>query len=148
MKYLRHTIKTILISALALIIFNWLVNITEGERFYTPDEVVASVICAEAVGERYVGLYAVSNVVKNRANQYKISPYKVVTQKNQFYGYTNPNREKLYMQNKDYCDYLSKNLMKLDDITGGALYFRRVGEKKQSWHLKRTIKIKNHIFYK
>ena len=120
----------------------------EAERFYTPKEVVASVICAEGVGEGFVGLYAISNVVKNRSIKWNKTPYEIVTQKNQFYGYTAENREELYNQGKDYCDYLAENILEFDDITNGALYFRRIGEKKRSWHLKFTIKIKNHLFYK
>ena len=119
-----------------------------GDTFYTIDEVVASTICAEAVGEGCVGLYAVSNVITNRSKKWNKTPYEIVTQRNQFYGYTAKNREELYKQEKDYCDYLAKNLLELDDITNGALYFRRIDEKKQSWHMRFCIKIKNHLFYK
>ena len=133
------------------IVFLWLFMfccLAYAERFYTPDEVVASVICAEAVGEGEVGLYAVSNVIANRARKYNMTSYEVVTQKNQFYGYTAENKEELYMQNKDYCDYLAKNIMTLDDITREAIYFRRIDERKRSWHLVFTIKIGKHLFYK
>lgn len=124
------------------------VYIVYGERFYTPDEVVASVISAEACGEGEIGMYAVANVVANRAKKYNITPYEVVTQKNQFYGYTSENREKLYNQCKEVSDRLTSNIMQLDDITNGALYFRQIGEKKRSWHRVFTIKIGNHLFYK
>ena len=134
-----------------LIIFLWIFMfcyLAWADRSYTPNEVVASTICAEAVGEGFIGLYAVSNAIANRSIKWDKTPYEVVTQKNQFCGYTSKNKEKLYNQGKDYCDYFSKNLLELDDITGGAIYFRKVGEKKQKWHLRRTIKIGNHIFYK
>lgn len=117
-------------------------------RAYTVKEVVASTICAEAVGEGYVGMYAVANVIANRSNKNNITPYNVVTEKNQFYGYTSKNREELYLQGKEYCDYLANNILKLDDITGGALYIRRIGEKKRKWHLRFCLKLKNHLFYK
>ena len=98
------------------------------------------------MGEGCIGLYAVSNVIANRSKKWDKTPYEIVTQKNQFYGYTANNREELYNQGKDYCNYLAENILELDDITDGALYFRRVGEKKRSWHLKFCIKIKNHLF--
>ena len=122
--------------------------IVYGERFYTPDEVVSSVICAEACGEGVIGMYAVANVIANRSRKYNKTPYEVVIQKNQFYGYTAKNREELYNQCGFYSDKLAMRIMELDDITGGALYFRKVDEKKQSWHLVRTIKIGKHLFYK
>lgn len=117
-------------------------------RFYYVNEVVSSVICAEACGEGEVGMYAVANVIANRSKKYNKTPYEVVTQKNQFYGYTNPNREELYNQCGHISDRLTEKIMELDDITGGALYFRQVGEKKESWHQVFTIKIGKHIFYK
>lgn len=138
MKKLTLTILTILLLASPIY----------AKRFYTVQEVVASVIAAEACGEGKKGMYAVANVITNRAKKYNMSPYEIVTQKNQFYGYTSKNREKLYLQCKEYTDYLAKNIMKLDDITKGALYFRRFDEKKRSWHLTMTIQIGNHIFYK
>ena len=49
---------------------------------------------------------------------------------------------------KEISDRLTLNIMQLDDITNGALYFRTIKEKKQKWHLKFTIKIGNHLFYK
>lgn len=122
--------------------------ISWGERSYSPDEVVASVIASEACGEKYVGMYAISNVIANRSKKYNRNPYEIVTAKNQFYGYTSKNREKLYLECKEYSDYLVANLMKLDDITDNALFFRKINEKKRSWHLIRTIKIGKHIFYK
>jgi spore germination cell wall hydrolase CwlJ-like protein len=130
------------------ICFFLICNIAYGDRFYTPKEVVASVICAEAIGEKEIGMYAVSNVIANRARKWDMTPYEVVTQKNQFYGYTNKNKEELYNQGKEYCDYLAENIMTLSDRTNKALYFRKVDEEKESWHQVVTIKIKNHIFYK
>jgi spore germination cell wall hydrolase CwlJ-like protein len=138
-------------KAIILIIL-WILFVTcyiaWGEEFYTPNEVVASVICAEACGEGEIGMYGIANVIANRAKKYNITPYEVVTQKNQFYGYTNPNREKLYNQCKEVSDRLTANIMQLDDITGNAFYFKTANEKKQPWHLIKTIKIGKHIFYK
>lgn len=124
------------------------VYIVYGEIFYTPNEVVASVISAEACSEGEIGMYAVANVIANRAKKYNITPYEVVIQKNQFYGYTSENRKKLYNQCKEVSYKLASNIMQLNDITNGALYFKRTGEKKRSWHKVFTIKIGKHLFYK
>jgi len=110
--------------------------------------IIAKTISAEACGEGYRGMYAVANVIKNRAIKYSISPYKVVIAKNQFYGYTATNREALFYQCQKEALYIAENLMFLPDITEGALYFRRENEKLQAWHNIKTVTIKNHIFYK
>ena len=136
------------IALLILYFCGFMTGIGMTARFYTVDEVVSSTICAEACGEGEVGMYAVANVIANRSRKWNMTPYEIVTQKNQFYGYTNPNREELYNQCRHISDRLTKQIMELDDITGGALYFRKVGEKKRSWHMKFTIKIGNHLFYK
>jgi len=137
--------KKLILSILIIIFFPSLIW---GAKAYTPKEVVASTICAEAVGEGQVGLYAVSNVIANRSRAWNKTPYEVVTQKNQFYGYTAENRKKLYVEGKDYCNYLAENLLELDDITNGALFFRKIDEEKKSWHEVFCIKIFNHLYYK
>lgn len=147
MKIIKTIIKTLIISILTLIIYNFLLNITEGQE-YSDQEIVASVICAEACGEGKLGMYAVANVIANRSKKWMKTPYKIVTQKSQFFGYTSINRDILYHQNKQYCDYLSKNLLELKDITKGALYFKTIKERKRTWHKEKTITIKNHEFYK
>jgi len=138
-------IKKIILTILIILFF---VPSIYAERFYTTQEVIASVIAAEARGEGKKGLYAVANTIANRAKKYNKTPYEIVTQKNQFYGYTSKNRETLYLQCKEYADYLTKNILELKDITKGALYFRRFDEKKQEWHLTKLIQIGNHIFYR
>ena len=119
-----------------------------ASRSYTLDEVVSSVISAEACGEGEVGMYAVANVIANRSRKYNMTPYQVVSKKNQFYGHTADNREELYNQCGHISDKLTAKIMELDDITDGAIYFRKVGERKRSWHMKFTIKIGKHLFYK
>ena len=133
---------------LLIILCSFSIIASADNYFYTPQEVVASTICAEAVGEGDIGLYAVSNTIANRSKQRDKTPYEVVTQKNQYFGYTAENRYELYMQNKQYCDYLAENLLELDDITNGALFFRREEEEKKSWHEVFCIKLFNHLFYK
>lgn len=143
---MRSKLKIISLIIIPYLFFCWLD--ANAERFYTVNQVVSSVICAEACGEGEVGMYAVANVIANRSRKYGMTPYEVVRQKNQFYGYTSPHREKLYEQCGEISDGLTKRIMELDDITKGALYFRRIGEKKRSWHRVMTLKLGNHIFYK
>lgn len=109
---------------------------------------VAKVICAEACGEGYTGMYGVANVIANRAKLYNKTPYEIITQKNQFYGYTAKNKEKLFIQCADIGLKLSEKIMELDDITNGALYFKRPEEKIRAWHNEKTFIYKNHEFWK
>jgi len=111
-------------------------------------QIIAEVIAAEACGEDEIGLRAVACVVVNRAKAQGISPYAVVTARNQFYGYTAENRYALYLQVKPIVDRLAKDIMRLNDITNGALYFRRPDEKMFKWCRTETFRYKNHIFYK
>lgn len=136
----------ILLTFIALCII--LVSTGYSARSYTLDEVVSSVISAEACGEGEEGMYAVANVIANRGRKYNMTPYQVVTKRNQFYGYTSENREELYNQCEEISDKLTAKIMELDDITDGALYFRKANERKRSWHRKFTIKIGKHLFYK
>lgn len=119
------------------------------EREYSDQEIeIAKVISAEACGEGYMGMHAVANVIANRSRKYNLTPYEVVTAENQFYGYTSPNKEILFNQCKKDSLFLAHNILKLQDITDGALYFKQLKEPKKSWHKENTITIKNHEFYK
>lgn len=112
------------------------------------EQIIAEVIAAEAGGEGERGLRAVACVIANRARAQHKTPYQIVTAKNQFYGLTAKNRIKLYHQVKLIADRLTKDIMRLPDITGGALYFRTEQERLFPWCKNRTVKIGNHIFYK
>jgi spore germination cell wall hydrolase CwlJ-like protein len=111
-------------------------------------QVIAQVISAEASGEGYLGMYLVSNTIKNRALLYHKTPYQIVIQKNQYYGLTAKNKNKLYNQVKKQADYLACNLMNLPDKTSGALYFRQLKEPRLKYHKTETIRYNHHIFYK
>ena len=111
-------------------------------------EAVAITISAEASGEGQAGIYAVACVIANRAKKYNKSPFQIVTQKNQFYGYTAKNRLKRYAEVKEYSDLLAKNIMSLNDTTKGALYFRTEKERLFSWCKVFCVKIGKHLFYK
>ena len=111
-------------------------------------QIVAEVIAAEAADQDEIGLRAVACVIANRAKAQGVSPYVVVTARNQFFGYTAKNRHKLYLQVKPIADRLARDIMGLKDITGGALYFRRPDEKMFRWCKVETFRYKNHIFYR
>jgi len=116
---------------------------------YTFEEIeVAKVICAEACGEGKIGQWSVANVISNRSKLWHLTPYQVVTQKNQFFGYTASNKEELFSQCKNEALPLSKNILQLRDLTNGAIYFLKNVEKKGSWIGEKTVTIGNHTFYK
>ena len=116
----------------------------------TPKEVIASTISAEACGEGKQGMIAVLNTMINRAEARGTSIYKEATRKNQYYGYTAKNRQRLYQQCKKQSDEIVDLGFagKLADITGGAVYFRTDSEPVYSWHRVKTVKIGQHIFYR
>ena len=109
---------------------------------------IAKTIAAEAAGEGYCGMYLVANTIANRAKLYHKTPFQIVSARNQYYGYTAKNRNKIYLQVKKDADYLASNIMKLQDKTNGALYFRQLHEPKFKWCKIETIRYKHHIFYK
>jgi len=111
-------------------------------------ETIAMVIASESCGEGDLGMYMVANTIANRARMWRKTPYQVVTQKNQYYGLTAPNRKKLYANVKPYTDYLATNIMSLTDRTNGAIYFRQVSEPKFRWCKVETARYLRHIFYR
>lgn len=113
-------------------------------------DTVAVVLAAEACGEGEQGMRAVAGTILNRSLRRGISIERVVSEKNQYYGYTASNRHRLYAQCKGVADRVAAELKAgtLKDITGGAEYFLLPGEKIRSWHGKRTVKIGAHTFYK
>lgn len=112
------------------------------------NQIIAEVIGAEACSEGVIGLYAVANTIKNRTIKYNKSPYEIVTQSNQYHGYINPNREKIYLTCKQDVDLIASQLTELIDITDGALYYLLPNEKENTWHKIKTVTIGNHRFYK
>lgn len=112
--------------------------------------IIAMVIAAEACGEGTTGMIAVANTLQHRSKTLKTSLYSVATAPKQYSGLTAPNRHKLYEQCKDEANAITDKLLRgrLDDITGGALYFKRPEERRRAWHKKETFRYKNHIFYK
>lgn len=125
-----------------------IISILYSSISYTQQEIVAIVISAEACGEREIGMYAVANTIQNRMILKEKTAYEIVTELHQYRGNTAQNRYKLFEECKDISLKLTSNIGKLEDITNGALYFKRPEEKRQIWHNILTVKIGNHEFYK
>jgi len=111
---------------------------------------VAKVICAEACSMGPDVMLGVANTIQNRMKLNEETAFEVVTKKNQYYGYTNLNKEEIFMDRE--CRSVSINLAadlpNLRDITDGAVFFRMPGEKKQPWHKHLTAVIEGVEFYK
>jgi len=110
-----------IIIALVLILIFLSVPKTEGA-----ENIIAQVIAAEAGGEGYEGMYAVACVIQNRMQLFGMTAEEVVTQKNQFFGYTAKNRHANYLAVKHVADALAERIGTLRDITGGALHFENI----------------------
>ena len=115
--------------------------------------IVAKVIAGEAAGEGSEGMKAVACVIQNRGGD----PKKVVKQKNQFSVIRHPEiMDANYAKSKKEADALASQIGKLDDITGGAIYYMtkevydKKMAKKRSWvHKTKFIKqIGKHVFLK
>jgi len=109
---------------------------------------VAKVVAAEACGEGTTGMRLVLNVIQNRAKAWNKSMFQIVSQKNQFYGYTASNKERLYRECRSVVDSLIANANGIPDATDGALFFRQPSEPEYSWHGEETLRYGNHIFHK
>ena len=114
----------------------------------TEKQAIAWTIAAEAAGEGKIGMRAVACTIKNRAVKYNKTPYEIISEPNQYYGYTAKNRMKRYEEVKEYVDYLANNIMNLEDITQGAIYFETYRKEPLKWCKVFITKIGNHYFYK
>lgn len=137
------TITTIIVMIILIVCLNSKVYALDYET-----QIIAEVIAAEAGGEGYQGMYAVACTIANRAKLWHKTPYQIVTQKNQYYGYTAKNRRFLYLRVCRTANLLAVNILSLQDVTNGALYFRRPNEPVFKWCKVETYRWKNHIFYK
>ncbi len=111
---------------------------------------LARVLAAEGAGEGEKGMRAIASTIMNRANKSGKSPLDIVSAKNQYYGYTAPNKEKLYGQVKDTADMIANDMIegRLKDSVNGAEYFLLPTEKVRSWHGDKTVTLGKHTFYK
>lgn len=116
----------------------------------TQAERIAQTLAAEAGGEGRQGLYAVACTIGNRARAWGLSPYQVVSQPHQYYGFTARNRVRLYATVRHDADEITALLLsgRLVDCTGGALYFRRPDEPRFRWCKIETYRWRNHVFYR
>lgn len=145
-KMLRH--YTILATICSITLLLFLIFCVTAKAQDHENQVVAEVIAAEAGGEGYQGMFAVACTIANRAKLWNKTPYQIVTQKNQYYGYTAKNRHLLYLRVCRTANQLAANILLLSDVTNGALYFRRLDESMFKWCKTETYRIGNHIFYK
>lgn len=124
-------------------------HISFAEQQYT-DEEIAKIISAEACSQGYYGMVLVANTIDNRAKKYNKSHWQIATQKNQYHGYTNKNKETIYRGCKKEADDITQQLLNgvLPDHTNGALYFLLDYEARKSWHDILTKKYRDHSFYK
>ena len=78
----------------------------------------------------------IASVIHNRMEAENKSAYQIVTEKNQFYALTNPNRKIIFADLK--CSVpatqLSKILTEMPDVVNGAIYFKTKNEPRQKWH--------------
>ena len=111
---------------------------------------VAKVLAAEAANQGVSGMVAVANTIGNRAKSRNKTPFEVVSEKNQYFGYTNENKEKIFAEVENEALDVARRLYegKLKDTTSGAEYFLLPKEKIQKWHGDRTVRIGDHTFYK
>ena len=111
---------------------------------------IAKVIAAEAANQGEDGMKAVANTISNRAKSRNKDFAEIVAEKNQYYGYTNPNRDKIYASVKPMADKIARDLIEgnLKDNTNGAEYFLLPTEKVRKWHGDKTVTIGDHTFYK
>jgi len=112
--------------------------------------IIAKTISAEACSEGAQGMMGVASTIKNRMDQRLLTAYEVVTEPNQYYGLTHPNRNKIFKDSRcaDPAMWFAKSLDELPDIVDGAIFFKTPEEKRQVWHKELTVIIGRLEFYK
>jgi spore germination cell wall hydrolase CwlJ-like protein len=131
-----------------LILVFWLIFHSTAFAGTFETKELAKTLAAEAGGEGYTGMYLVANTIMNRAVLYGKTPFQVISQKNQYYGYTAKYRNIRYLEVKKEADMIAANITKLQNKTNGALYFRQLKEPRFKWCKIETVRYKHHIFYK
>jgi spore germination cell wall hydrolase CwlJ-like protein len=131
------------------------------------DLIVAATLWGEARGEKEIGMQAVANVIRNRAESSGITPKEVVLQPSQFsvWNKTTPDAElnrinSLYKKNPntenskmwDAAKQITLQYVKNkgEDITKGAKYYHATSIT-PNWKMEKyvpTVTINRHIFYK
>lgn len=143
----RVTLVAVITTILfAVFVIGWAVEARAESNL----EIVASVIAAEACGEGEKGMHAVGSTILNRSKSRRISPARVVQQRNQYFGWTAGNRARLYAQCRDVANRIAAQVLAgtLVDVTNGSEYFLLPGEPVRRWHGEKTVTIGAHTFYK
>lgn len=118
---------------------------------------VAKTIAGEAIGEGYVGMYAVACVIQNRMIKSSMSKRPILrpveVTRVGFYGKDNKVALRGYLKAKKALLKLvyTLNRLELKDITGGATHFENVeayGRPRWSKNMIITCKIGRHTFFK
>ena len=111
---------------------------------------VAKVISAEACSEGKLGMWLVGNTILNRSKLWKKTPYEIVTQKNQYFGYTNPHKNQIYKDCENTANMITNKIYNdtLEDFTNNAIYYLRPNERVRKWHSVKILQYKQHTFYK
>ena len=83
---------------------------------------VAKTLVAEAASDGEAGMRGAGSVVNNRSVKKGKTPFEIINEKNQFFGTTNKNRDKIYKDVKPVADKIVEEMYnkKLKDTTGGA----------------------------
>jgi len=125
-------------------------------KWLVSTEVVAAVLVCEAGGEGDLGLRAVSEVIRNRAQKGHTSPLKVVTKKFQFSCLNGQDLNRVVAKAKTHPKYLFCLLLAKaleagtlrSQVVAGSTHYHTVAVcPRWASASKRTTQIKNHIFY-
>jgi len=150
----KSTLKTLIALAVCLSAFSSFS--AKPALVFTPTEIVAITILAEARGEDKAGMYAVGCVITQRSIDRKISAHKVCTQKWQFscWNQNDPQRNKLgrllTLPAAKYALFLAKNLTRLDRSYVGFANHYHTHAVSPYWSKGKTpVKIiKGHRFFR
>jgi N-acetylmuramoyl-L-alanine amidase len=128
----RELIAALMIALLPMAAIAAEMNSTYGQQ------IVAAVLMAEARGEGEVGMMAVAEVIRNRAEKAHKSPLQIVLKKGQFSSLNNISPEALYRKFYRTRTYqialrIAKTCYntpeKLPNLTKGATFFDDTGNK-------------------
>lgn len=149
-KKMKHSVK-LLMAYLLLTLFSTLNTLGH-------DEFVASVLIAEAGGERDSrAMPAILEVIQNRSKQRNKDIYNIIKQKHQFESVTNKTDKEIINKAKKHPKYLTAlNIVKVNknnNYTRAANHFltKKLFETKPpKWAMKDkvTVIIENHVFLK
>lgn len=143
-----------MIRSIALSILSISYQITHAA---SPEDLVASALVLEAVGEGTYAMHAVANVIQNRAVENGTSMLFEMHQSNQFQGFIS-RKDPIAAAHEICSDGQWRNARKLaraaldghlSDVTNGATHFHSATIRPSwSYHLTPTVRIRSLIFYR